>query len=402
MEKSSMKDAYVAIHENTFYIFMCQYNILGKADKPLVRPKKPDKKQKPNGQEQTENQDPAFLFEHEYHFDLSKCSFHLKPDDLPMRRLWNKKYPMKFAVPTGEFKKRKIKLTLEELTLNLNSILNGYHDDENSKDDLILNKEEEVFYLFLNTGREKEDWFYRIQLSVFPLKHQVTFEDIQNQRISDQPAKSYPHYMVELITESEHLMQKNINGKKVEPYLAWLNVFLGRAFWDFWHDNYWIDKLHQKIQSRLSKINTPPFIMDIKLTELNCGHNIPIIHKGSLPILDEYGVWSDLQVSYKGSFTLTLETQLNVDYYAGLISGIVKEKSGNSGTKITDLSNTSEAEGVVGGSHFDENDSIYHDEIPDIYLDAFDAPDSGLEADSSAVMSDPRFVLIFLYLIFNC
>ncbi|XP_065658524.1 testis-expressed protein 2 isoform X2 [Hydra vulgaris] len=376
LEKSNLKDAYVAIHENTLYIFMCQYNILGKSDKPLVQPKRNNKGQNGN----VIDQDPAFLFEHEYHFDLSKCCFELKPDDLPMRRLWNKKYPMKFSVPIGEFKKRKIKITLEELTSNLNDVLNNCSCD-NNKNELILNTEEELFYLFVNTGREKEFWFYRIQLSVFPLKHQVTFDDIKNKCTLDQPAKSYPYYMVELITESEHLMQKNINGKKVEPHLAWLNVFLGRAFWDFWHDNYWIDKLHQKIQSRLSKISTPPFIMDIKLTELNCGHNIPIIHKGSLPVLDEYGVWSDLQVSYKGSFTLTLETQLNVDYYSGLISGIVKENCGNTATKMSDISNDFE--------DGNENDSVYHDEIPDVYLDAFDSHDSSLEADTT-VMSDPR------------
>ena len=113
----------------------------------------------------------------------------------------------------------------------------------------------------------------------------------------------------------------------MEPHLAWLNIFIGRAFWDFWHESYWLDKMHQKIQTRLTKINTPPFITSIKLKELDSGHNVPIIHKGSVPTLDENGVWTDLQVTYKGFFTLTLETQLNVDYYVGLVSSIVKQKS---------------------------------------------------------------------------
>ena len=48
---------------------------------------------------------------------------------------------------------------------------------------------------------------------------------------------------------------------------------------------------------------------------------------GSMPVLDENGIWADLQISYKGYFTLTLETQLNIDYYIGLVSSIVKQKA---------------------------------------------------------------------------
>ena len=108
--------------------------------------------------------------------------------------------------------------------------------------------------------------------------------------------------MIDLMTESERVMQRNILGKKMEPHLAWLNIFIGRAFWDFWHESYWIDKLHTKIQTRLSKLNTPPFITSIKLKELDSGHNVPIIHKGAVPTLDENGVWTDLQVTYKVIF----------------------------------------------------------------------------------------------------
>ena len=127
----------------------------------------------------------------------------------------------------------------------------------------------------------------------------MTFADIEQNLVSKSPGDSYPHYMIDLITESERVMQRNILGKKMEPHLAWLNIFIGRAFWDFWHEKYWIDKLRSKIQTRLSKLNTPPFITSINLKELNSGHNVPIIHKGAVPTLDENGVWTDLQVTYK-------------------------------------------------------------------------------------------------------
>ena len=244
-----------------------------------------------------------------------------------------------------------------------------------------------------------------MQLCVKPLKPQFS---VHETIAKDDPATSYPHYMIELMNESEKVMQRHEKGKKMEPYLAWLNIFLGRAFWDFWHDKYWTDKLHQKIQTRLTKINTPPFITDIKLKDLNCGHNIPIIHKGSLPVLDEHGVWTDLQITYKGCFTLTLETQLNVDYYVDLVSSIVKQKVGTDPkdhvqlsklTKLSDVSQSSTDSDVQVYTSNDVNNHaseeqkdvddtdvhMLHEEISNVYFE--EEPD--LES-VDPVLSDPR------------
>ena len=83
-----------------------------------------------------------------------------------------------------------------------------------------------------------------MQLCVKPLKPQFS---VHETIAKDDPATSYPHYMIDLMSESEKVMQRHEKGKKMEPYLAWLNKFLGSAFWDFWHEKYWTDKLHQKI-----------------------------------------------------------------------------------------------------------------------------------------------------------
>jgi len=328
---------------------------------------------------------PAFVFEHQWTIDVSKCTLILKPDDLPVRRMWNKKYPIKLIIPKNLLVKRKINLSLEELTLSMNDILEGVdiHSDDT---EITKNLEDEEIFLFGNTGREKEDWFYRMQLCVKPLRHQF---GVNESNPSIEPQNSYPHYMVELITESEKVMQLNQKGKKMEPYLAWLNIFLGRAFWDFWHDQYWTNKLHQKIQTRLSKINTPPFITNITLKALDCGHNIPIIHKGSVPVLDEYGVWTDLQITYKGCFTLTLETQLNVDYYVELLSSIAKKKAGvdpkdhsqlSKLTKMSEISND-----ALGQDDHDIDDvSNFHEELQNVYFE--DEPEDHLDP----LLSDPR------------
>lgn len=402
-EKELVKEVFVVVHEETMFIFLTKKKIEETAPNAKLKKTLKNRPKKQISIQDTEEEH-VITFKYEYRIDLQKCSLHLTPDDLPIRRIWNKKYPLLLTIPGKALKKREITLRFEQLTLDLNDIINGMMDDNFVSENFSSSDATEEFFLFGNTGREKEDWFYRMQLCIAPLKHQVSFADLRKQRISNKPSNSYSHYITELITESEKVMQRNVKGKKMEPYLAWLNIFLGRAFWDFWHDKYWTDKLHQKIQSRLSKINTPPFIKDIKLKDLNCGHNIPIIHKGSLPVLDEYGVWTDLQITYKGYFTLTLETQLNVDYYVGLVSGIVKQKSGNDTqlskmTKLSDLHADTSCEDIdtdkegqkeAPVSDLDYEDDNFHDEIPDVYFDTNDTTDGKIEDDADPVMSDPR------------
>ena len=408
-DKDLAKEVFSLIHKETLYIFLCKI-IESESSKPSQKRKKLLKgKSKKLKRLMAEQQVPIFSFECACQVDLSDTSLNLKPDDLPIRRIWNRKYPIELTIPKGKLKRKTIDLTLEELTLIIDDMIEGRNSDDLMQNNT-LNDKEEIFYLFGNTGREKEDWFYRLQLCISPLKHQVTFKDINENKLSKQPSDSYPHYMAELIKESEKVMQRTANGKKMEPYLAWLNIFLGRAFWDFWHDSVWTQRLHQKVQSRLSKLNTPPFITDIKLKDLNCGHNIPIIHKGSMPVLDEHGIWTDLQVSYKGYFTLTLETQLNIDYYVGLVSSIVKQKVDprenvqlSKISKLSGLPNQSDDNSDYNSSDKDipdsegstlpevDEESVFHDEIQDVYSDAFEHPYlPGLDNEIDPVMADPR------------
>ena len=158
-----------------------------------------------------EREKELFTFEWHYAIRLEHCLLYLKPDDLPIRRVWNKKYPMKLCLPTAEsgrveVRKRRINSTLEDLTIEMNSVLSHSSADDSSGElffdfdsDGSSGSEEEStksnskniagehpteegeqkiygedFFLFSNTGREKEDLFYRIQLCIKPLKHQVS------------------------------------------------------------------------------------------------------------------------------------------------------------------------------------------------------------------------------------
>ncbi|XP_077939963.1 testis-expressed protein 2 isoform X2 [Gasterosteus aculeatus] len=97
----------------------------------------------------------------------------------------------------------------------------------------------------------------------------------------------------------------------VEPE-AWVNAFVGRIFWDFLGEKYWANVVSKKIQMKLSKIRLPYVMNELTLTELDMGFSIPKILHASKPSVDHQGLWFDLEVSYMGSFLMTLETKMNL------------------------------------------------------------------------------------------
>ncbi|CAB1457045.1 unnamed protein product [Pleuronectes platessa] len=97
----------------------------------------------------------------------------------------------------------------------------------------------------------------------------------------------------------------------VEPE-AWVNAFLGRMFWDFLGEKYWANVVSKKIQMKLSKIRLPYLMNELTLTELDMGFSIPKILQASKPSVDHQGLWFDVELSYTGSFLMTLETKMNL------------------------------------------------------------------------------------------
>ncbi|XP_063052235.1 testis-expressed protein 2-like isoform X2 [Engraulis encrasicolus] len=94
--------------------------------------------------------------------------------------------------------------------------------------------------------------------------------------------------------------------------LAWVNALVGRVAWDFLGEEYWSDWVCKKIQMKLSKIRLPYFMNELTLTELDMGATTPRVLQASKPSVDHQGLWFDLEVCYKGSFLMTLETKMNL------------------------------------------------------------------------------------------
>lgn len=48
------------------------------------------------------------------------------------------------------------------------------------------------------------------------------------------------------------------------------------------------------------------------VSELVMGQGAPVIHGATRPVMDERGLWFDLDIAYEGSLTMTIETKLNL------------------------------------------------------------------------------------------
>uniref|UniRef100_A0AAQ6AHF0 SMP-LTD domain-containing protein n=1 Tax=Amphiprion ocellaris TaxID=80972 RepID=A0AAQ6AHF0_AMPOC len=222
-------------------------------------------------------------------YDLTNCKVYLVPQSLARKRIWNKKYPICIELGKQDDFMSKAEGDRWEAgegmsTRDRGEGMGGVQDRgfSSSSRDLTL-------YLFGRTGREKEEWFQRF-LSASKLK-------------------------AELKKSSSVVGSKKTQVKPMgeeEDTVAWVNAALGRVFWDFLTEPYWAELVSKKIQMKLSKIRLPYFMNELTLTELDMGSATPRILGASKPSIDYRGLWFDLEVSYSGSFLMTLETKMNL------------------------------------------------------------------------------------------
>ncbi|RUS89809.1 hypothetical protein EGW08_002421 [Elysia chlorotica] len=97
-----------------------------------------------------------------------------------------------------------------------------------------------------------------------------------------------------------------------ESQLFWVNALIGRCFFDFLRDKWWIGKVTEKLQRKLSKIHVPYFIEELQVTDIHMGYEMPAIRNAGKPYIDERGFWVDLDLTYSGGFTMTIETKMNL------------------------------------------------------------------------------------------
>lgn len=117
--------------------------------------------------------------EHVEVIDLSTCSIDIQPDNLPTKRIWSKKYPIRIRANTRK------PFSTEEATQKMAAHADikdeaEMDDDEEMQDakesldddeEVNFDKaaieigEDKIFYLFARTAREKEEWFNHLLIA---------------------------------------------------------------------------------------------------------------------------------------------------------------------------------------------------------------------------------------------
>ncbi|XP_077489984.1 testis-expressed protein 2 isoform X1 [Amblyomma americanum] len=192
--------------------------------------------------------------------------------------------------------------------------------------------EHEVLYLFARTCREKEEWFRRFQQAIAQgsKTKRTRFDDMASQPIS------FETYIEEL--QLRHREQQwlspflsaapPVKGTNIGSILAspaggaftqsiksdtqWLNMLVGRLFYDVFTQPEWADIVRRRIQKKLSRIKVPFFMEELTVTDIHLGSQLPYVRRTSEAVVDKRGVWVDMDVTYNGAFYMTLSTKLNL------------------------------------------------------------------------------------------
>lgn len=309
-------------------------------------------------------------------YDLSDSKIHLVPKSLARKRIWNKKYPICIELGRQDdfmSKAQTDKETSEEKPPAERELASeDPKKPPQPQEGTRAGQRDQILYLFGRTGREKEEWFRRFVLAsklksepkkppgvsgskpgLLPahsrhsspsghLTHSRSSSKGSMEEILSQPKQKelvgsvrqkmlldYSVYMSRCVPQENRSPHRSpvqsaesspTAGKKLpeappleeEEQEAWVNALLGRIFWDFLGEKYWSDLVSKKIQMKLSKIKLPYFMNELTLTELDMGVAVPKILQAFKPNVDHQGLWIDLEMSYNGSFLMTLETKMNL------------------------------------------------------------------------------------------
>uniref|UniRef100_A0AAY5ERX4 SMP-LTD domain-containing protein n=1 Tax=Electrophorus electricus TaxID=8005 RepID=A0AAY5ERX4_ELEEL len=266
-------------------------------------------------------------------YDLTDSKVCLVPPGLARKRVFNKKYPICIELAKQN---------------DFMSKADGDRACSEKDDPDCVGKEREppIIFLFGRTGREKEEWFRRIllasKLKSEAAKKSVSLSSSRSAPLLSHSRSSSRSSLDELLSSQASKRESCGNTRqkcvhvggcvhacrglwvsspfdqlpgspvKEEGLVSWVNALIGRILWDFLRERHWADWVSKKIQMKLSKIRLPYFMNELTLTELDMGMCTPRILWASQPSVDHQGVWFDLEISYKGSFLMTLETKMNL------------------------------------------------------------------------------------------
>ncbi|EZA52034.1 hypothetical protein DMN91_009704 [Ooceraea biroi] len=177
-------------------------------------------------------------------------------------------------------------------------------------------------YVFARADREKEDWYRRLTSAASLSRKRHSTSSVNdstscaNATTSVQPDTAEAKLETSPEINYNTYMSKYLNvdpeGSPRECDVLWVNSFLGRLLFDMHSSPDTINLIQDKVQRKLSNIKLPYFMESLLVTEVVIGQDAPVVDKISKPVLDERGFWLDLNITYKGYVTMTVETKLNL------------------------------------------------------------------------------------------
>ncbi|KAK7174132.1 hypothetical protein R3I93_001345 [Phoxinus phoxinus] len=334
-------------------------------------------------------------------YDLTNSKISLVPQSLARKRVWNKKYPICIELAKQDDFMAKAQGERSEGSEEKTAVLGEKPESVAVAEEPRRAHTQPVLYLFGRTGRDKEEWFRRM-LFAAKLKYEAKKpsglptsclsqsrsssrgsldEVLQAQKDLGASVKQkvleYNVYMAKYVSQSPSspatspvqsagnspgTVKKFPESREQDAESeAWVNALLGRIFWDFLGEKYWADMVSKKIQKKLSKIRLPYFMNELTLTELDMGISIPKILSSSKPSVDHRGLWFDLEISYNGSFLMTLETKMNLTRLGKEGDSLGEQGKEGARPRAYFLADSDEESSSAGSS--DEEDSA---EVPEI------------------------------------
>ncbi|GIY19370.1 testis-expressed protein 2 [Caerostris darwini] len=292
-------------------------------------------------------------------YDLCGAEISLVPKGLPKRRVFRKKFPIC------------IKLPLASQKYSINDTSDDFEQEEKCdyvslfpfQDGLLETPKRRALYIFALTDREKETWFYALKkcskaeelnvteysclyssspkLDITSMSYSSLLEMNSDETLSITedssgigteiailPNKTKPTLQFESFVKtlfenylretniSEHSWKSDTSKKKDTQFrtytVEWLNVALGRLFYDFLTQKCWSVRVIEKIQKKLNQLEMPSFMETLEVTDVSMGTCIPQLHSVSNITVDEFGIWFDFDFTYNGSFQMTLQTKLKM------------------------------------------------------------------------------------------
>uniref|UniRef100_A0A673HD79 Testis-expressed sequence 2 protein-like n=1 Tax=Sinocyclocheilus rhinocerous TaxID=307959 RepID=A0A673HD79_9TELE len=354
-------------------------------------------------------------------YDLTNSKIYLVPHSLARKRVWNKKYPICIELAKQDDFLARVQGDKSDVVEEKTPAAGDRPEAVATSEEPKRVHTEPVLYLFGRTGRDKEEWFRRMLLAsklkseakkpsdtfhisgvlrsgshhILSLSAGCLSHSRSSSRSSlDEVLQSHPRqkdldasvkqkvleynvYMAKYVSQSADspttspvqsagsspgIVKKFPASREQESESeAWVNTLLGRMFWDFLGEKYWADVVSKKIQKKLSKIRLPYFMNELTLTELDMGISIPKILSSSNPSVDHRGLWFDLEISYNGSFLMTLETKMNLTRLGKEGEGLGEQGKEGTRPRTYFLADSDEESSSAGSS--DEEDTV---EVPEI------------------------------------